>query len=300
MPIDLINMAKYYGVNLTEAPHLLPIIKQAVETPLPPNWVEVEDPADEDEDRADVPPFAGAPLYMNELSGVVQREHPADAYFRGQIQTLRTTYDGPRYDHDAWLEFRSDGGTFYYNFATNVEQTTYPAAGLVANAQHVRIPKEVFDRAAEIHRQPKTKAIERLDILCFHAWWNETVDGAAQKRFADVYFSIRTKHFQFVLGNCEHVYTISHINGRDGKPIDVWDLHVGAKITILGRPTTLMKASMLTLQWMEHQEKHLVATRANLSTELKKYDPRFRDTKYKPPIESPEIRLSMVRKQYPC
>ncbi|KDO25871.1 hypothetical protein SPRG_08814 [Saprolegnia parasitica CBS 223.65] len=296
VPLDLLNMAKYYNVCLTETPNLLPLIKQAVETPLPPNWIEIDDTVDEDE-RTDTVPYAGAPLYMNELSGVVQREHPADAYFRSQIQAHRRN-DGRRDVASAWLEFRRENNeSYFYDFATNTQQDEFPLTGLVPSATHVQIPKEVFERAAEIHRQPKSKSIDRLDILCFHAWWHETCDGAPVKRYADIYFSIRTKHFQFVLGNSEHVYTISHINGRDSKPLEAWDLHIGAKITILGRPTSLMKASMLTLQWLESQEKQLRAIQEKLSTELKKYNPRHSDTKYKPPIESPEIRLPLTS---PC
>ncbi|OQS07159.1 hypothetical protein THRCLA_00833 [Thraustotheca clavata] len=256
MPIDVLNMAKYYGVDLRKRWYLLPLIKQAVETPLPPNWIEVEDTADDDLNDN----FQSAPLYMNELSGTTQREHPADAYFRQQIENCIKEYDGR--DGSAWLEFQDGTRTFYYDFATNTEQDMYPSAGLMANAQHIRIPKEVFAKAVEMHQQPKSKAIEQLDILCFHSSWKEACQGVVQTQHADIYFSISTKHFQFVLGNCEHVYTISHINGRDGKPLEAWDLRVGGKITILGRQTTLMTASMLTLQWFDHQESHLLSIKA--------------------------------------
>ena len=52
------------------------------------------------------------------------------------------------------------------------------------------------------------------------------------------------------------MYTLSHIEGLHG-PLQCWDLHVGARINVLGRSTTLMQTSGSTLAWLESHAKHL-------------------------------------------
>ncbi|ETV92606.1 hypothetical protein H310_13061 [Aphanomyces invadans] len=274
-PNDILNMAQYYNVDLTTAPFLLPIMKQAVETPLPPNWVE------------DLSSSVHGPRYINEQTQEQQSSHPADAYFIAQVRKAREKHAETDVVDNAWMEFRRDGAKYYYNFATNKEQTDLPSCGLLCTpGASYEASKEVFTRAADIHRQPKIRSyvgqpncllhvvcrLDKLDILCFHSSWNETRMSVTEKRHADIYFSISTKHFQFVLGNLDTVYTISHINGRNEKPLEAWDLYVGAKITILGRSTTLTKASMLTLQWLDYQAKRLDAIKAKLTSELCKYE----------------------------
>ena len=53
-----------------------------------------------------------------------------------------------------------------------------------------------------------------------------------------------------MLDGVDKVFTLSHIDGRHG-PLQCWDLHVGARITALGRHMTLMQASGATLEWLE-------------------------------------------------
>ncbi|KAH9144155.1 hypothetical protein AeRB84_011883 [Aphanomyces euteiches] len=284
-PHDILNMAAYYHVDLAKSPFLLPIVTQAVQTPLPPNWVEGKDEV------------SNGAIYINEITQETQKEHPADSYFVSLIQATRdkqhSTDSSPSSD-SAWMEFYEDDHPYYYNFITNKRQDTMPSCGFIFTpGEHDTMLKDVFSQAAELHRLPKINSLEKLDILCFHSSWNETRLNVLEKRHADIYFSIRAKHFQFVLGNCDNVYTISHINGRDEKPLEAWDLYVGAKITILGRSTTLMKASMLTLQWLDFQTKKLMAIKEKLHNELKKYDLHHVQAKYKGKIESPEIRLSL-------
>ncbi|RHY49303.1 hypothetical protein DYB30_002363 [Aphanomyces astaci] len=251
-PNDMLNMAQYYNVDLAASPFLLPIIKQAVETPLPPNWVE------------EVTNNAAPTMYLNEQTNEVQSSHPADAYFTSQIRKAMEAHAEttvpPGHDQAAWMEFRRNNVKYYYNFATNEEQGDVPASGEVFCSQrhrrHDDVSKDVFAKAVDLHRQPKTKSLETLDILCFHSSWNETRLSVTEKRHADIYFSISTKHFQFVLGNLDNVYTISHINGRHERPLEAWDLYVGATITILGRSTTLTKTK-LTTQLCKYETVHV-------------------------------------------
>jgi hypothetical protein len=210
LPRDILGMARFYNVNLTRTPYLLQTILQAVETPLPPNWIEVGGKEGE----------FSASFYMNELTGETQKDHPADAYFLTEIQKITDlhTANGEVISQNAWLEFRDDSKTFYYNFADNTQQEEYPACGLMCTTRQLtNFPVELFSNAAEIHRQPKMKSyvhfscehldvwlkfnfcrLEKLDILCFHSSWNETYKSTMVKRHADIFFSIRTQHFQVI------------------------------------------------------------------------------------------------------
>lgn len=116
-------------------------------------------------------------------------------------------------------------------------------------------------------------SLEQLEIMCFHAWWTEvSLQGAARKSMVHVYFSVPTRHFQVVLEDSENVFTISHVVGPTGRLLTAWDLHVGARIMLLGRLTTLMQTSLLTRQWLALHEKKFQAIKLQLQTELAKYE----------------------------
>ena len=51
-----------------------------------------------------------------------------------------------------------------------------------------------------------------------------------------------------------------------------WDLHVGCRLSILGRPTTLMQCNLLTGKWLEHQADRLSRIKASLAEMLRKYE----------------------------
>lgn len=116
-------------------------------------------------------------------------------------------------------------------------------------------------------------SLEQLEILCFHAWWTElSLQGAAKKSLVHIYFSIPTRHFQVVLEDSDNVFTISHVVGSTGRLLTAWDLHVGARIPLLGRLTTLMQTSLLTRQWLAVHEARFQNIKRQLQTELTKYE----------------------------
>lgn len=116
-------------------------------------------------------------------------------------------------------------------------------------------------------------SLEQLQILCFHSWWNETsLHGVTKKSMVHLYFSIPTRHFQVVLDDSDHVFTISHIVGPGGRLLTAWDLHVGARIPVLGRLTTLMQTSLLTRQWLQLHEQKFLEIKRQLQSELVKYE----------------------------
>lgn len=61
--------------------------------------------------------------------------------------------------------------------------------------------------------------------------------------------------------------------GRDGELLQCWDLYVGQKIDVLGKPTTLMQASHATLQWLEYHTRRLLKKAMELENEIMQFKP---------------------------
>lgn len=53
------------------------------------------------------------------------------------------------------------------------------------------------------------------------------------------------------------LYNLLSVTAKNGRPIQCWDLHVGAKLNLLGKSTTLMQGSQLTLDWLDRHTKRL-------------------------------------------
>ncbi|TMW56798.1 hypothetical protein Poli38472_006808 [Pythium oligandrum] len=281
-PDDIYAKARHFHVDLAAEPYLLPLLKQAAITPLPPQWSCVQDsPSSE-------------VCYQNELTGERQATHPSISYFVRQIHDLRCHYgvtqlplkeeSDPalgRSDTNGWMEFEepSRKKKYYYDFVSGQRQETHPnallcdaVASLATGGGLDSADPRVFEHAVGLHKQSSMKHIERLEVLCFTSWWTESVLQGSKKSFLHVYFSIPTKHFQVVLDDSDDVFTISHIIGSSGKVLSAWDLHVGARIQLLGRITTLMQPSLLTRQWLALHEKQFAATKHEVETELLKYE----------------------------
>ena len=55
-------------------------------------------------------------------------------------------------------------------------------------------------------------------------------------------------------------------------PLDEWDLHLGVRLKILGRPTTLMQADLQTTEWLEYQSTRLKIILKEYIDNLSKYE----------------------------
>ncbi|POM74516.1 Hypothetical protein PHPALM_8515 [Phytophthora palmivora] len=269
-PDDLYSQACHFDVDLSREPYLLPLMKQAATIPKPP-----------------------------------KRQHDGDNsgehYFLDQIKILRHTHQQQQESQkqqnetSAWMTFEElvEAGnrtqksrTYYYDFATKVRQDKHPLVPLLDDSEWATTdnadpmtraadPRE-FEHATTLHKQTSMKDIADLEILCFHCWWKETsLLGETRQCRLRLYFSIPTRHFQVVLEDSPNVFTISHIaHAVTGNPLSVWDLHEGARLTILGRPTTLRQASLLTRQWLGVHERRLRPVMEQFKTELSKYELR--------------------------
>ena len=61
--------------------------------------------------------------------------------------------------------------------------------------------------------------------------------------------------------------------GRDGELLQAWDLFVGQKIDVLGKPTTLMQANHGTLMWLEYHARRLLKKALELENEIMQFKP---------------------------
>ncbi|KAH7474925.1 hypothetical protein PRIC1_012941 [Phytophthora ramorum] len=268
-PDDLYEQARRFDVDLCREPYLVPLMKLAATIPNPP-----------------------------------KRQHEDDGsgserYFLDQVKVLRHHHQQQASNHQwgseasAWMAFEEivspeaakPTSTYYYNFVTKAQQNIHPLVPLLGNNEgtgagdtdpmtRAADPQE-FDHAATLHKLTSMKNITELEILCFHCWWRETSLLGETRRRLRLYFSIPTRHFQVVLEDSPNVFTISHItHAVTGVPLSVWDLHEGARLTVLGRPTTLRQASLLTRQWLDVHERRLRPVMEQLQKELAKYELR--------------------------
>merc|ERR1719502_1974566 len=63
-----------------------------------------------------------------------------------------------------------------------------------------------------------------------------------------------------------------HAESLRRKHFECWDLHVGCKLNVLGRPMMLMQANLVTGQWLEYHGERLLRIKAALEDSLKKYE----------------------------
>ncbi|KAJ9511868.1 hypothetical protein QJQ45_004547 [Haematococcus lacustris] len=154
------------------------------------------------------------------------------------------------------------------------------------------LPSQEATRVHDTTQGPITD----IQQLVFYSWWSEDcesadlglriscdsiVGGGIKKRYATVTYDLASKSFSLlssqdgqdvVLGPVAHV--TNRAGGASCRPVDVWDLHVGAKLGMLGRTVCLMKSELRTAQWIEHHAQRLLRLKAKTQAELQKYKPR--------------------------
>jgi hypothetical protein len=308
LPEDVLAKAERLGIDVAKETHLLWVARQALMTPLPPDW-EYSWVADE-----------GRALYHNLITSDKSVSHPANPYFKQMVLSERSK-PAPRTAgmDGAWMDFETSAGrTYYYSFTqsrrvvkcpfgvqllsrpSNVKFSVLDTPSTVLNntgfssSQNNATPmrssfsssklldeagSESRRRSSEGQQEPgsTTRHIRDLGVLEFKSWWSETVQGmkkGSNRRYMDLLFSCETGQFQVILDRSDKVYTLSHIEGKHG-PLEAWDLYVGARINVLGRMTTLMQASGPTLDWLDYHCKRLQKASSSLKRELKKYSMSF-------------------------
>eukprot|EP00964_Phaeocystis_antarctica_P026591 scaffold14984_cov69-Phaeocystis_antarctica.AAC.3 len=116
--------------------------------------------------------------------------------------------------------------------------------------------------------------------LVFFSWWNEELllpdevtpsgFGMGLRRQMELRFLTKEGVFQLVTDDAR-VPISFRVDHANGSPLQATELHVGARIDVLGRATTLQRGSAKTSNWIDSEAKRLLRRREALSDELAKF-----------------------------
>jgi hypothetical protein len=119
------------------------------------------------------------------------------------------------------------------------------------------------------------------DPLVFYSWWNEEVatppeftpsgQGMGLRRQVRLHFLPRMGTFQLFTDDASTPPLTLAIEHSDGTSMQAIELHVGAKLDVLGRPMTLRSASAKTIAWIDSEAKRLVKRREGLCAQISKF-----------------------------
>jgi len=279
-PQDVLYVAEnMLGIKPDSEPHLLWIAQDALNTPLPPDWQFEWNAAE------------GRELYRNTFTDQFSVNHPGDRGSRRIVEQQRaTTMPGAVALDGAWMKFYDlDGIQYFYSFTDDIRRARKPSAAILIErpADFLEMFNENDDNDVDEQGSnasalmwksiTQVKSISNIDVMEFKSWWSESKPGfdkGSERRYVEIRFIIDTGNFQILLDKSDKMYTLSHIQGLHG-PLQCWDLHVGARINVLGRSTTLMQTSGSTLEWLEKHGNRLSKIKSKLEKEISKYDRRL-------------------------
>ncbi len=279
-PQDVLYVAEtMLDINPISEPHLLWIAQDALNTPLPPDWQFEWNAAE------------GRELYRNTFTDQFSVKHPGDRVARRIVEQQRaTTMVGAVALDGAWMKFYDlDGVQYFYSFTDEVRRARKPPASILIEkpADFLELFDANDDNSADEQSSNANKllwksitnvnSIASIDVMEFKSWWSESkagFDKGSERRYVEIRFIVETGNFQILLDKSDKMYTLSHIQGLHG-PLQCWDLHVGARINVLGRSTTLMQTSGFTLEWLEKHANRLSKIKSKLEKEICKYDRRL-------------------------
>jgi hypothetical protein len=108
-------------------------------------------------------------------------------------------------------------------------------------------------------------------LLVFTSWWQERDMGKSVRREVEIAFDPQDCSCYVTLNRMRsHQYHLSHLMGKFGC-VEACDLHVGAKINVLGRNVTLRQANLETVRWIESRANDLKRRQKALLDELESY-----------------------------
>ena len=120
-----------------------------------------------------------------------------------------------------------------------------------------------------------------VDPMVFYSWWNEEVatlpeytpsgQGMGVRKQVRLHYLPKHGSFQLFTDDANAALTLQ-IEHADGTPVGPLELHVGAKLDVLGRPMTLRSASARTISWIDAEAKRLLKKRDGLCAALAKFN----------------------------
>eukprot|EP00756_Hemistasia_phaeocysticola_P066778 Hpha_TRINITY_DN9492_c0_g1::TRINITY_DN9492_c0_g1_i1::g.139131::m.139131 len=104
------------------------------------------------------------------------------------------------------------------------------------------------------------------EVMEFESWWTEQ----GQRRYMLLLYHSNVEVFEVMVDDSTVPLKVQ-VYDRSNRPLKAWDLYVGCQITILGKPTTLMKAKHATMQWIDDEARKLWKKKERLERQLDKY-----------------------------
>ena len=191
-----------------------------------------------------------------------------------------------------WMRFvRLDGSSYGYNFADGSRADVWPEAAEIPPLDPELRPaydEDVVAAALAYAARREKLAVQATRLFTFRSWWHEgaedpddksngeSVGGRVKKQLLTILFNLEARTFEIQLENDRSVglQGLSSLTARGGEPVECWDLHVGAKLNMLGKPTTLMWADQETMRWIDYHSRRLRRVKKALETHLRKYQTR--------------------------
>ena len=156
-------------------------------------------------------------------------------------------------------------------------------------------PRRVAPRRSAVPQLLRSRRFAGADIpevMEFESWWNEegpsrldhppgpgtairqlnAQTGHGTKHTMTIFYFSIEQLFQIHIDDTPEPFTIA-ITRPDGSSLEPWDLYVGARLDVLGRPTTLMKASCETMTWLDRQAGLMMQRIKRLEADLAKFQP---------------------------
>ena len=185
------------------------------------------------------------------------------------------------------MEFkRAEGGeAFYLNFADGSEAAVCPEGAEIISVLEEDLPQYGPEDLGAVSLHSDELDVADLKMLTFKSWWFEDseephfgnnceVGGGLKKKYVTVNFNIANQTFELHMDNDQEIslYNLTSVTAKNGLPVQAWDLHIGAKLNLLGKSTTLLQGSMATIKWLEFHAKRLKGVKTRLEKELSKYN----------------------------
>eukprot|EP00759_Apiculatamorpha_spiralis_P056453 PhF_6_TR8050/c0_g1_i1/m.12463 len=127
------------------------------------------------------------------------------------------------------------------------------------------------------------------ELMEYESRWTEVHNGVPLQRMMLLLYYPAIGLFHVMTDDTKiPLKVVVYSKYNPGTPVPPWELHVGAVIEILGRPTTLSHASPATVAWLDQQARKLYKRKQKSEAKLNKYLPI---PKYVDVIGAPRAKL---------
>lgn len=104
--------------------------------------------------------------------------------------------------------------------------------------------------------------------LTFESWWYEGRD----KHKLTFLYDFESQQAQIMLDELLEPQNLEILQNTKGKPLTVWDLHIGCEIDIFGKPTIFKRCDQRTAEWNHSYANLHKDLQGQVEQEVRKYD----------------------------